>query len=371
MLAIARALALTHRVGVFALAAPQSARVSDAGGPTVRVSDRFASGAAASHRSELLQWLREPSGHPSDGWYTDAVMAELTAFIEELGARIVVVETIWLHRYIDPLRALGCEVILDAHGTEASLSEELAASNPATLVRIFSERTQVVEAQAFAAADRVWIPSHRDAEEARHRYGSDVRLEVVPNTIEFARYGPHCPAAGHFSVVFTASFGYLPNVAASRRLVQGIFPNLKKLVPRARLVLVGRDPTTEMLLAADQDERIEVTGPVDDVAAYLREASAMAVPLVEGHGTRFKVLEAFASRTPVVSSSKGIEGLCAEAGEHYLPAETDAEFVQVLAALASDPALAAGLVERAWDLVRTRYSLARLGELLATALPGP
>jgi glycosyltransferase involved in cell wall biosynthesis len=191
---------------------------------------------------------------------------------------------------------------------------------------------------------------------------------VVPNAIAVDGYGPRGPADDDFTVVFTATFGYPPNAAASRRLLTGIFPALKQRIPSARLALVGREPTEEMQAAAEQDERVEVTGPIDHVAAHLRRASAMAVPLSEGHGTRFKVLEAFATGTPVVSSAKGIQGIDADPGEHYLLAETDAEFVDGLVALARDPALAARLAERGLELVRGRYSLATVSERVTAAL---
>ncbi len=37
-----------------------------------------------------------------------------------------------------------------------------------------------------------------------------------------------------------------------------------------------------------------------------------------GHGTRLKVLEAMALGTPVVATSKGVEGLAVTAGDHLL-----------------------------------------------------
>jgi glycosyltransferase involved in cell wall biosynthesis len=131
---------------------------------------------------------------------------------------------------------------------------------------------------------------------------------------------------------------------------------------------MGRNPTREMHATADDDPRIEVTGLVADANAYLRAADVMAVPLIEGHGTRFKVLEAFASRLPVLSTRKGIEGIDAQAGEHYLAAESDQDFVEQLARLASEPRLADALVRNALELVRAQYSLGRISEIVSSAL---
>jgi polysaccharide biosynthesis protein PslH len=230
------------------------------------------------------------------------------------------------------------------------------------------DRTREVEARAFATADQVWVCSAHDAEVAGARYGRNARLEVVPNAIQLDRYGPPTPSGDHFTVAFTASFSYPPNEVAAQRLMTGIFPPLADRVSRARLALIGRDPTALMQSAPTQDPRIEVTGAVDDVAPYLQRASVMAVPLTEGHGTRFKVLEGFASELPVVSTAKGVEGLDVKAGEHYLAAECDADFVDALELVARDPDLRTRLARRGLEAVRAGYSLAVVHERVTAAL---
>jgi glycosyltransferase involved in cell wall biosynthesis len=364
------AVAQVGPAGVFALSAGLG---SDPGAPgadvAVRTSHRFTAQASTLH-TRSLQWLRDPDGHPSDRWYDDAVMDELAEFVGDLGADVVVLETLWLHGYAAPLRARGRAVILNAHGIEAALHDELAERTPAPLVRTLAERTGRLEARAFGAVDEVWVPSRGDVETARSRYGTRIPLRVVPNAIDIEHYardpGEGIPAA--FTVMFTASFAYPPNVVAADRLLTGIFPALRGRIPAARLALVGRDPSEAMRAAAADNSRIEVTGPVDDVAAHLHRASAMAVPLSEGHGTRFKVLEAFASGVPVVGSAKGLEGIEAVAHEHYLPAESDVEFAAALVRLAQDPDLGTRLARNAIRLARERYSLAIVNESVAASL---
>ena len=371
MLATIRALSATHDVGVFTLFAGAGSDPHARGAElAIRVSQRFAAGPVTELGIRSLEWLRDPDGHPSDRWYDDAVFGELAEFADARGARTVVLETLWLHGYIAPLHAAGFEVVLNAHGIEAALHDELAARTPAPLARTFAERTRRLEGQAFGAVDGVWVPSAADAEAARRLYGADLTVRVIPNVIDVDHYvrPASTPVGDGFTTIFTASYSYPPNVAAARRLLTGVFPALTERLPSARLSLVGRDPTAEMIAAAAADNRIEVTGAVEDVIAHLHGASAMAVPLSEGHGTRFKVLEAFASELPVVGSAKAVEGIDAVAREHYLPAESDAEFAEALAWLAQHPAQARGLATRAATLVREHYSLASVRESVAAAL---
>jgi len=111
-----------------------------------------------------------------------------------------------------------------------------------------------------------------------------------------------------------------------------------------------------------------VTGPVADVRPHLADAWAMPVPLTAGAGTRVKILEAFAARVPVVSTAKGVEGLDAEPGRHYLRAETGDEFVAALTRLRDDPTLGERIAGDAAALVDARYSRVAVRDAVATAL---
>ena len=65
-----------------------------------------------------------------------------------------------------------------------------------------------------------------------------------------------------------------------------------------------------------------VVGPVPDIVTELSRADVVVVPVRFGSGTRVKIIEAFAHRIPVVSTTLGAEGLGVEDGRHLLLADT-------------------------------------------------
>jgi glycosyltransferase involved in cell wall biosynthesis len=71
---------------------------------------------------------------------------------------------------------------------------------------------------------------------------------------------------------------------------------------------------------------IEVTGRLDDPATVLDGRSIVIAPIRAGSGTIIEVVEAWARQVPVVSTSRGIEGLDAHDGEDVLVADDPAEF---------------------------------------------
>jgi glycosyltransferase involved in cell wall biosynthesis len=70
---------------------------------------------------------------------------------------------------------------------------------------------------------------------------------------------------------------------------------------------------------------------------------------------RVKILEAFASGIPVVSTPLGAEGLAATSGSELLLANSPEEFSEACLTLLEQPQLAHSIAAGAHQLVKTRY----------------
>jgi glycosyltransferase involved in cell wall biosynthesis len=98
------------------------------------------------------------------------------------------------------------------------------------------------------------------------------------------------------------------------------------------------------------------SGYLPSVADAVRQQWAVVAPLRVGGGTRLKILEAMALGTPVISTSKGAEGLDTHSGQDILIADSSQAFADAIGQVFEDAALreklAAGgraLVEREYD----------------------
>jgi glycosyltransferase involved in cell wall biosynthesis len=93
-----------------------------------------------------------------------------------------------------------------------------------------------------------------------------------------------------------------------------------------------------------------------------------------GSGTRLKILEAMALGVPVVSTSKGAEGLDVTDGQHLLLADDPAEFAAKTAAILQDAALRERLTGQARQRVEQVYDWRVVGrqfvELVEAASTG-
>src|SRR5207302_6064687 len=128
-----------------------------------------------------------------------------------------------------------------------------------------------------------------------------------------------------------------------------VLPAVRRRVPGARLTIVGKGPSPELLALASADDHVHVAGHVPDVAPYFRTADVLAVPLEAGGGTRLKILEAFAAGLPVVGTPVGCEGITADDGVHLVVAERR-DCAEAVAELMLDPSRRRALASRATQL---------------------
>jgi glycosyltransferase involved in cell wall biosynthesis len=161
-------------------------------------------------------------------------------------------------------------------------------------------------------------------------------VEVVPNGVEPV-VGRDSGPARDGRLAFIGAMDWFPNQDAVRWMVDDILPLVRKRTPRVTLTLAGRNPPRWMKrLSADG---IRVTGTVEDVSPYLREAAVCVVPLRIGGGTRLKILEALAAGKPVVSTAVGAEGLDLRPGEEIVIADSARDFAEQVAGLLEDKPL--------------------------------
>jgi len=79
-------------------------------------------------------------------------------------------------------------------------------------------------------------------------------------------------------------------------------------------------------------------------------------PIRIGGGQRMKILEAMALGTPVVTTSKGIEGIEAKDKEHVIVADDPVAFAQSIIDLLRDRESRAQLSRNARLLIENKYS---------------
>ena len=105
-------------------------------------------------------------------------------------------------------------------------------------------------------------------------------------------------------LAYHGTFEYPPNLEAVKVCAREVLPRLADRGLDVHLVAIGKHAPPEPI-----HPRVHFVGSVGRVAQWLKGAEVAVVPLMSGGGTRMKIIDYFASGVPVVSTSKGIEGI--------------------------------------------------------------
>jgi glycosyltransferase involved in cell wall biosynthesis len=287
---------------------------------------------------------------------------------------LVQAEAIEMARYL--ALAPPAKRVYDAHNPEfllqRRLSEATRGRTAAAYSRLQWRRLERFERGAVLGSRLSLAVSHHDANQLR-ALARGACVAVVPNglrTSAFQFREPDQEAAPN--LLFVGKLDYRPNADAVRWLIEHVLPRVFSTVPKARLFVVGANPPEWLVKAGQHDDRIAVTGYVADERPYLERCCALLLPVQVAAGSRLKALVALASGVPIVSTALGMEGLEAEAGQHYLRAEAPEEWIdavnRVIGATATRVALASAgrrLVDDRyeWDAIRPvlHEAYARIG----------
>ena len=186
-------------------------------------------------------------------------------------------------------------------------------------------------------------------------------IQVLPNGVdtEFNRPGSAAPQTG--KLVYSGALTYKANYDAMYYFLSEIFPIIRQQQPDAYLEITGSTQGVD-LGGLRIDERVRFTGFMDDIRPVIAGAWMCVVPLRQGSGTRLKILEAMALGTPVVSTTKGAEGLAVTPEEDILIADQPEDFARQVVRLSGDTELRSRLSTNGRRLVEQRFSWKMIGQ---------
>jgi glycosyltransferase involved in cell wall biosynthesis len=287
----------------------------------------------------------------------------VSAFLRDRRYALAIVEHFWCAPYWEQLAPVSERTVLDLHNIESVLHARCAAADSG-----FAALAHGAFSKCYLRLEREWLPrydlvlttSETDASRVR---STCARAAVYPNGIPWR---PLPREKREAAIAFSGNLEYHPNIAAARYFARDIWPTLRARCPDLEWRLIGRNPEIlERMLG--RDPRIRFTGRVDDAICELARVQVAVVPLLSGSGTRFKIVEAWAAGTPVVSTTTGAEGLPTSS---LLIADAPGDFVEAVCRLLRDPELAARMSKRGRATFDAEFTWDAAWAKLAAVIPG-
>ncbi len=217
------------------------------------------------------------------------------------------------------------------------------------------------EYNAFKIFDDLVIISETDSEAIPHRKNSDIK--VIPNGVDFEYYAP-MECEKKYEVMFCGNMQYEPNVNAAKYLVEEIMPIVWKHYPNARLLIAGTSPKASVKNLAN--DRVEVSGWVEDMRECYASAQVFVAPMQMGSGLQNKLLEAMSMELPCVTTPIANDSL--GSNDEVLVGHDAQEIADDIIKLLSDENYRNQLAHKGREFIKQNYSWEVYGRKLESIL---
>lgn len=228
-----------------------------------------------------------------------------------------------------------------------------------------------IETKSIPEYDQVFTCSRRDRDILQNRFPNKL-ITTLPNVVPIPKRVRNHRANQVFTMLFVGAIGYYPNTDALLFFADQIAPILRENSRQQwQLRVVGAFPKNTWMKQLKCFPEIKFSGWVDELCHEYDAADIVIVPIRGGGGTRIKILEAFAHGVPVVSTSKGAEGLDVENGVHLFIEDDVRLFAEACIRLMTDNMIGDEISCRAFNLVSSKYSPEIINRIWTGRLPNP
>jgi glycosyltransferase involved in cell wall biosynthesis len=292
-------------------------------------------------RSLINSVLAIPSGKPLQAVYSrqPELIRQLARLFKENGRAseydIVHIEHLRGSEYGRFLKSHSpsLPVVWDSVDCISHLFRQAAGQSTSLFGKLVSRfelgRTEKTEADLLEIFDHVLVTSSTD----RNALMDTIRdgrthapISVLSNGVDQDYFRPNPDLTRNpETLIFSGKMSYHANISMVKYLVNGIMPLIWRQRPNVQLLVVGKDPSSEIKKMAE-NPLITVTGTVSDIRPFLWKSTVAVAPLVYGAGVQNKILEAMAVELPVVTTSRAVVSLCAVPGRQLLTGDTPQEF---------------------------------------------
>ncbi len=276
---------------------------------------------------------------------------------------VIHAEELRMAYYLPRMRGRECGALqsVTLHNVESDLYRNLGLTGGSFLARLHGrlqgQSLREYEAKVVGVSDILFAYSPVDYQRYVESYPTGKWSQTRNGTD--ARHMPAYPSVKERRILVVGTLSYAPNESGLIWLLEEVWPRLRS--PLA-LTVAGSGARPQLR------ERIDRAGvrffdTPKDLSPLYRDSAICAVPVLEGSGTRGKILEACAYQRIVVTTTRGLEGLDLRPGEEgVIVADDPADFARALESWSDDTPERTRLAESGRAAVLARYDWKSVAE---------
>jgi glycosyltransferase involved in cell wall biosynthesis len=211
------------------------------------------------------------------------------------------------------------------------------------------------ESTMYTYADYFMACSSSDVKGLELLNQNRIKGVVVPNGTEARHINLKDKDFSKPNLLFCGSLDYTPNKNGLLWFHRSIWPELRAKIPNLKLTVIGKNGHDQDYAPLKHDEQIDFIGEVEDVAPYYQKSSMAIVPLLEGSGTRLKILEAMSFGVPVISTTIGADGIDYQNNRNIIIENEPSKICDCISQIVNDKDKLVRIGIHAKELIKEKY----------------
>lgn len=218
-------------------------------------------------------------------------------------------------------------------------------------VKMEAMRLKRYEHFIFDSFENKVIISEQDRESIVHARNHEIA--IIRNGVDQNFFAPQ-KKEKEFELLFTGNMSYPPNIDGVEFLVKEIMPLVWSVKPDVNLTIAGANPSPRVLKLAD--DRVKITGWVDDIRDYYAKSYIFIAPMQIGSGLQNKLLEAMAMQVPCITSPLANNALKAIDQESILIGDNPELYKAHIVKLLDDKVFASQIAVKGREFVSNNFN---------------
>ena len=311
------------------------------------------------------RWIKKTFKGPADSMFL-AYYPVLRNILSHNKFDVIILENL---RTLNAVKVIckfdqSVRIIYDAHNVDTNL-----ASNSMTKFGMTTKDFSLIEeaeSNLYKTVNEILVCSEKDRADLVKMNKNKLVASVIPNGVSVTSlFDAGVRQDKPEYILFCGALWTEPNGEGLFWFYEKIWPTVKEAFPDLKLLVVGSGELDNKYLSIKKNTSMEFTGSVDDVTQWYNKATLSIVPLLSGSGTRLKILEAMSFGLPVISTSKGAEGIEYKNGKDIIIADKENEFAEEIIRLLKNKEKRISIQDAARVLVTQKYDWNIIGNAMA------
>ncbi len=276
---------------------------------------------------------------------------------------IVQIEGLNMSGYIKTIRQHSdARIALRSHNVEHEIWSRLAANEKNHFRRsymgILSRRLLKYELQAIRLCD-FHIPLTGKDNTHFIRAGIKIPYYIYPYAHTVKERAD--TKINKNTISYIGSLDWRPNQEGIQWFLNKVWDLVYATCPDLTLLISGRN-APEWLVKKFKRKGVRYYGEVNNAEDFMDKGEIMIIPLLSGSGIRVRAIQAMARGIPIVTTSRGIDGIDARDGRELLIATSAGHYAKCILRLIEDRTLYTKLSVNSRKFIEKNYNNDELGK---------